>query len=305
MQKTDVVIVGAGIAGLTASIYLKRANIDFVILENTLPGGMLNSLKDVDNFPGFSHSSGKDILLSLMNQIHGLDISINYGNVITILKDVEGFKVVSDKDIYLSKAVVIATGLSKQEEFINGEKEYFAKGVSYCATCDGAFFKDGVVAIYGNGNTALEEAIYLNSLVKHLYFIVNNDTLEGDAKSIETLKKSAKVEFIYDEVMEIKGDEFAVNSLLLKSGKSLNVDAIFPYVSVKKAGEFLKGLLPLADNAYIETDENMMSDIEGLYAIGDIRKKSVRQLVTASSDGAIASYSIIKYIKGRQNHKTE
>ncbi len=296
MEKHDVIILGAGIAGLTASIYLKRANVDFIILENTLPGGQLNSLKDVDNFPGFSHSSGKDILLALMNQIRGLDINVKYGNVITIMKDKDGFKVVTDKYIYLAKAVIVATGLNKQEHLIKGEKEFFAKGVSYCATCDGAFFKEGTVAVYGNGNTALEEALYLNSLAKHLYFIVNNDVLEGDEKMIDLLKNSSKVEFIYDEIVEIKGDNIAINSLILKSGKTLEIDALFPYVSVKKAGDFLKGLLPLDNEMFIQTNEEMMSDVDGLFAIGDIRKKSVRQLITASSDGAIASNAVIKYL---------
>ncbi len=297
MKKTDVVIIGAGIAGLTSAIYLKRANIDFVILESTLPGGLLNTLKKVDNYPGFPSCSGQDILLGLLSQIKELDINITYGDVQTILKDEYGFKVVSDKDMYLTKSVVVASGTNKSSSLIKGEKEYFGRGVSYCATCDGAFYKDLDVLVYGNNDVAIEEAIYLANLVKKLYFVIDGEELTASKELISTLKDDKNVEFIADSIEEIKGDMLGVNSVLLSSGKSLEVSGVFPYVGKKSAVEFLKNLNPSLENNYIKTDENMASDIPGLFAIGDVREKKLRQLVTASSDGAIVSTSIISYLR--------
>ncbi len=297
MKKTDVIIIGAGISGLTASIYLKRANIDFIVLESTLPGGMLNSLKKVDNYPGFPPCSGQDILLGLLKQIKVLSIEITYGDVQTVLKDEYGFKVVSDKDIYYAKAVVVATGANKQSKLIKGEKEFFGRGVSYCATCDGAFFKDLDVLVYGNNSVAIEEAIYLTNIVHKLYFVVDGEKLVGDQKLLSTLSNSKNVEFIYDSLDEIKGDMLGVNQVVLSSKRVLNVSGVFPYVGEKNAIEFLKSLNPTLVNNFIKTDENMASDILGLFAIGDVRDKALRQLVTASSDGAIVSTSLITYLK--------
>ena len=297
MENKDVIIIGAGIAGLSASIYLKRANIDFLLLEGKLPGGLLNSLKEVDNYPGFPSSSGKDILLSLMEQIKELGINVDYGNVQMILKDKVGFKVVSDKNIYYSKAVIIASGKGMSEETLPGEKEYFGRGVSYCATCDGLFFKDDDVLVYGNNDTAIEEALYLANIVHHLYFVVDGEKLLGEQNNQDLLKKMANVEFIYDQISKINGDILGVNSVTLASGITLNVHGVFPYVGQKKATDFLASLHPYMDKGYIKTNDDMETDIKGLFAIGDIRYKKLYQLVTAASDGATSSLAVIKYLR--------
>ena len=296
MKKSEVIIIGSGIAGLTCAIYLKRANIPFIILESTLPGGLLNSLKKVDNYPGFSSCSGQDILLGLLKQIKEFGIRIDYGDVQSVLKDEYGFKVVSDKDIYYCKALAVATGAPKPSSLIKGEKEYFGRGLSYCATCDGSFFKDSDVLVYGNNDIALEEALYLSHIVNKLYFLIDGDELNGDEKLISSLKTNKNIEFIHGSLLEIKGDMLGVNEVLLNNGNSLKVNGVFPYVGKKNAIEFLKSLNPTLENNFIKTDENMSSDILGLYAIGDVRAKKLRQLVTASSDGAIASNSIISYL---------
>lgn len=297
MVKTDCLIIGAGIAGLTSSIYLKRANINFVILENLLPGGKLNILKKVDNYPGFSNVSGKEIIFSLMNQINDLGIKITYGSVVNILQEEDGFKIISDKETYLVKTIIVACGMKDNIESIKGEKEYFGKGVSYCATCDGYFFKNKIVAVYGNNNSAFEEALYLSSLAKKIYFICPDDCLNGSEELIESIKNK-NIEIILNKTIEeISGDDFSVTSIKLNNGEILNADGIFPYVGKKDASTFLSNLNPTFVNNFLEVDKYMKTDIDGLFAAGDVTNNVLKQLVTSSSEGAIASMSVIKYLK--------
>lgn len=297
MVKTDCLIIGAGIAGLTSSIYLKRANVDFVILENLLPGGKLNILKKVDNYPGFSNASGKEIIFSLMNQINNLGIKISYGSVVNILKENEGFKIISDKETYLAKTIIVASGTKDNMESIKGEKEYFAKGVSYCATCDGYFFKNKIIAVYGNNNSTFEETLYLSSLAKKIYFICPDENLNGSQELIDSIK-NRNIEIILNKnIEEILGDDFSVNSIKLNDGQILNVDGVFPYVGKKDASTFLSNLNPTFVNDFIEVDKYMKTDSDGLFAAGDITNNVLKQLVTSSSEGAIASMSVIKYLK--------
>lgn len=289
MKITDIIVIGAGIAGITSAIYLKRANSNFIILEGLLPGGMLNSLHDVENYPGFTKSNGKAIVLSLMEQIKALGISISYGFVQTILKDPYGFKVVTDNESYLTKAVIVASGYSMPSSSLKGEAKFVGRGVSYCATCDGNFFKDDVVTVYGYGDTASEEARYLANIVKELHFVCPED------KDISFKENNIIVH--HNTINEIKGDDFGVSSIVLDDGSEIITHGVFPYVGSKKAGEFLNNLKPTMSGIFIKTDELMRSDIEGLFAAGDIREKSLRQLVTASSDGAIAAIEANKYVK--------
>ncbi len=297
MIKKDVVVIGAGIAGLTSAIYLKRANVDFVILENLLPGGKLNILKDVENYPGFDKCSGKDILFSLMNQIRKLDIQITYGSVVNVLKDEYGFKIVTDKEIYLTKALIVASGIKQEDDSIIGEKEFFGRGVSYCATCDGNFFKNKTVCVYGNNDTALEEALYLSNIVKKLIFVCNDENLFGDQSLISNLNKDNVVIYKNTSIKEIVGDMFGVTGIVLNNNELIDVDGVFPYVGKKSASAFLNNLNLTFNKGFISVDKNMQSEIDGLFAAGDIADGPIKQLVTAASDGAIASTSAIRYIR--------
>lgn len=296
MIKTDIVIVGAGIAGLTAAIYLKRANAKFAIVEGDKIGGKLNILTHVENYPGFSSCSGLDIAQSLIDQIKDLDINVEKGNVQTILKDPYGFKVVTSGESYISKAVIVASGYQLNPSFIPGEKEYLGRGVSYCATCDGNFFRKKDVAVVGNNATAIEEALYLSNIVKKIYFVVPDKKLLGDKTLIETLQKQSNVEIILKtKLVAIKGDDFGVKEIEI-GDKTLSVDGVFNYTGSKNASDFLSQIMPTMEYNFIVTDEKMMSDVEGLFAIGDIRKKNLKQLITAASDGAIAATEVNKFI---------
>ena len=299
MKKTNVLIIGAGIAGVTLAIYLKRANIDFVLLEGNEVGGKLNSLEKIENYPGLPPMSGKEFADRLKAQLDQFGIDVSHGLVQAILKSEFGYETKVDTEIYESKVVVIASGITISEGNIKGEKEFFGSGVSYCATCDGNFFRGLDVVVYGNNDTALEEALYLTNLVNKLYFVSKDAELVGEEKLIRQLKDSKNVELILShEIKEIKGDFMGISKVILDDDRELEVKGVFPYVGVKSSKDYLNQLGVAFDGSFIKVDEGFMSiSNPGLFAIGDIVPKKVRQLVTAANDGAVASHYIISYLK--------
>ena len=298
MKKVDIVIIGSGIAGISAAIYLKRANADFVLLEGSLAGGMLNQLKSVENYPAMANTTGADILISLMDQLRFNNIPVTYGNVQTILKEAEGFEVVTDVDSYEAKAVIVATGISRKSNTIPGEEKYAGQGVSYCATCDGNFFKGSDIAVVGNNNIALEEAIYLANIVRKVYFVCPEESLQGDAELIKKLREYGNVEILKEGsiIEEIVGDDFGVTGMKI-NGKTIEISGIFPYVGKKSTSQILNNLKPEKVGIFLKVDDEMKTNIPGLYAAGDIVNKKVKQLITAAGDGAAAATSADNYCK--------
>ena len=297
MKKTDIVIIGSGIAGISAAIYLKRANADFVLLEGSLAGGMLNKLKSVENYPAMPNTTGSDILIALMDQLRFNHIDVTYGNVQTILKEEGGFEVVTDVESYDAKAVIVATGVTQAAQIIIGEEKYSGAGVSYCATCDGNFFKGLDVAVIGNNNIALEEALYLSKLAGNLYFICHDEELSGDSKLVEKVRNSSNIKVVLSsQVEEIVGDDFGVTGVKV-NGEIIPVAGVFPYVGKKSTSMILNNLKPEKQGIFLKVDEQCMTNIEGLYAAGDIVAKKLKQLVTAAGDGATAATAADNYCK--------
>jgi len=297
MKKTNIVIIGSGMAGISAAIYLKRANAKFVLLEGNLAGGMLNQLKSIENYPAMPNTTGSDILIALMDQLRFNNIPVNYGNVQTILKESDGFEVVTDVESYEAKAVIVATGMNQANKSIPGEEKYSGMGVSYCATCDGNFFKGADIAVVGNNNICLEEAIYLANLAKKVYLVCPDDELQGDLTLIQRIKEYKNIEFIYSsKVDEIMGDDFGVTSIKVND-KIYEVAGVFPYVGKKSTSMILNNLKPEKQGIFIKTNEEMMTNIPGLYAAGDIVAKKTKQLITAAGDGASAATSADNYCK--------
>lgn len=298
MKKTDIVIIGAGIAGITAAIYLKRANADFVILEGGFPGGLLNQLKTIENYPSYPNIQGNELTIKLMEQMKSLGIDITYGYAQSILKEEDGFEVKTDVEAYDCKAVIVATGVSQKNDSIPGQEKYTGMGVSYCATCDGNFFKGQDVAVIGNNDIALEEGLYLTNLVHKLYLINPDKELEGNPKLIEAISKANNVEIINSsKVSSINGDDFGVISITVND-KDIPVSGVFPYVGKKSTSQILNNLKPDTKGIYLKVDSSMQTNIEGLFAAGDIVDKKLRQLVTAANDGAIAATAAFQYVKG-------
>ena len=297
MKKTNIVIIGAGMAGISAAIYLKRSNANFVLLEGNFVGGMLNQLKSVQNFPAMENTTGSDILISLVDQLRFNEIPVTYGNVQTILKEDEGFEVVTDVESYETKAVIVATGVATSSNSIPGEEKYAGQGVSYCATCDGNFFKGLDIAVVGNNNIALEEAIYLANLASKVYFVCPDEKLDGDNQLLERIKQYKNIEFkLSSEVQEIIGDDFGVTGIKVND-LVISVAGVFPYIGKKSTSQILNNLKPEKQGIFLKVDEEMKTNIPGLFAAGDIVAKKLKQLVTAAGDGASAATSADKYVK--------
>jgi thioredoxin reductase (NADPH) len=232
-----------------------------------------------------------------MEQLRFNHIDVTYGNVQTILKEEGGFEVVTDVESYETKAVIVATGVTQAAQTIPGEEKYSGAGVSYCATCDGNFFKGLDVAVVGNNNIALEEAMYLSNLVGNLYFICPDDELLGDSKLVEKVKNSSNIKVILSsQVEEIVGDDFGVTGIKVK-GETIPVAGVFPYVGKKSTSMVLNNLKPEKQGIFLKVNEECMTNIEGLYAAGDLVAKKLKQLVTAAGDGATAATAADNYCK--------
>ena len=297
MKKTDIVIIGSGMAGLSAAIYLRRANADFVLVEGNMAGGMLNQLKSVENYPAMPNTTGSDILIALMDQLRFNNIVVTYGKVQTILKEGDGFEVVTDVESYDAKAVIVATGVSNTSNSIPGEEKFAGQGVSYCATCDGNFFKGADIAVVGNNNICLEEAIYLANLAKKVYLICPDDELQGDKDLVKKINEYSNIEFIFSsQVKEIIGDDFGVTGIKVND-IVIDVMGVFPYVGKKSTSQILNNLKPEKEGIFLKVDEEMKTNVPGLYAAGDIVAKKLKQLVTAAGDGAAAATSADNYVK--------
>lgn len=302
MKEVDVVIIGSGIAGISAAIYLKRSSLSFVLLDKSMPGGKLNIIHRIDNYPGYPSISGLELSKSLLEQCKQLGIEFSYGEVNKVEKVDSNFLTRTDIDSYLSKVVIVASGLSEAKLNIPGEKQYFGKGVSYCATCDGPFFKNKDVAIYGYKDFAFEDAIYLSSLVNRLFFILPKSPLATETHLNEV--KKAKNITIFDgySLKEIKGDN-KVNSIVINKdneNKELEVSAISPLFEQISSSSFLSPLSIKMSNGFIDADKDGKTNVDGVYAVGDIVNKKLRQLINAASEGALAAISSINYVRSKK-----
>ncbi len=302
----DVVIIGGGPAGLTAGVYAARGGLKTLICEEKIIGGQIVLSYEVENYPGFPQGiSGMELIENFTKQAEKFGVETSYEGVKSIEEDREC------KSVYLTngsciktKTVIIAAGASANKLGCPGEKKFTGKGVSYCATCDGAFFRNKTVAVIGGGDSAIEEALYLTNLAKKVYIIHRRDRLRAIKILQDRAVENKKIEFIFNSVVkEIQGDKL-VNGLLLENRKTkelnrLDIDGVFIYVGVTPNTAFVADMIKLDENGYIITDEKMETNIEGIYAAGDIRVTPLRQVITAAADGAIAASSAQKYIESK------
>lgn len=290
----DIIIIGAGPAGLTAALYARRANKKVLVLEGISYGGQIINASLVENYPGVMDISGFDLATNLYNQVVKLGAEIKYERVIEVTKE---RKVKTTENEYAAKAIIIATGAEKRKLGIKREEELTSKGVSYCATCDGNFYKNKVTAVVGGGNTALEDTIYLSNIAKKVYLIHRRDSFKGENKYLEELNSKDNVEFILNSnIIKLNGKS-KLESIEVKDNddniKTIDVDGLFIAVGQIPKNEMFDGLLDM-ENGYIVVDDDMHTSVDKIYAIGDTRVKKLRQLTTAVSDGAIAATTAIK-----------
>lgn len=304
----DVAIVGGGPAGLSAAIYAARGGLKTVIFEKTLVGGQITVTAEVENYPGFEESvSGFDIVEKMQKQAEKFDAEIKIEKVKAI--GLEGLcKIVeTNKATYRVKSVIIATGAHPRKLAVPGEEKYTGRGVSYCATCDGALYRDKVVAVVGGGDSAVEEAMFLTKFASKVYIIHRRDQLRAVKILQERVFANEKIEIIWDSVVqEIQGGDF-VEKLILYNKKTketseLPLDGVFIFVGIIPSSELVESRVDFDEQNFIKTDETMHTEIPGVYAAGDVTHKVLRQIVTAGSDGATAAFSAEKWIEENQDN---
>ena len=289
----DIIIVGAGPAGLTAAIYALRANKKVLVLEANAPGGQIVNASKVENYPGFKEISGFELATNFYNQVLDLGGEVKFEAVVRV----EDNKVITNANAYEAKAIILAIGAQNRRLEIDGEDKFLGKGVSYCATCDGNFFKGKTVAVVGGGNTALEDAIYLSDIAAKVYLIHRGDTFRAEASYQDEVKSKSNIDCIMNtNVTKIDGNE-KVSSLELDNGNTLDVDGIFVAVGQVPNSSIFKNIIELTEKGYIKTEDGVHTSSKHIYVAGDAREKTLRQLVTATSDGAIAAVTAIKEMK--------
>lgn len=296
----DLLIVGTGPAGITAAIYAKRANLKVAILEKGAPGGQILNTAEIENYPGFKKITGFELASAMLEHVVELDVEVIYEEVVFINDLGNKKEIVTTEQKLEAKAVLIASGAVPRTLGVKGEENYSYKGISWCAICDGPFYKDKRVVVIGGGNSAVEESIFLSNIAKHITIVQNLDHLTADKKSIERLEQSPNVDFIYNaEVLEFMGDETLKSVKVLSDGKEIviNTDGVFEYIGLIPVTDFAKELNITNRFGYIETNEEMATSVKGIFAAGDVIEKQVRQIVTATNDGAIAVQSILKFLE--------
>ena len=295
-QPFDCIVIGAGIAGVTASIYLKRAGLKILLLEKKAIGGQIINTSEIENYPTIENIDGTSFSLQLQNQIKKLEIPIEYKEVLDI--QINGdLKIVKTKDNeYITKNIIIATGRIPRKLNLDNEDKLLGRGISYCATCDGYFYKNKKVAIVGGGNSALEAAIYLSKICNSVTVINRGEKLRADEELQNEVKLLENVKILYNEEILSLGEKDGILNYLTLKNNEISIDGLFVYIGLVPTLPFIKNIDLKLENGYIAVNQKMETNIPGIYACGDIIKKDVYQIVTAASDGCIAALSLKKDI---------
>lgn len=291
----DVIIIGMGIGGITAGIYGKRAGLNVLMFEKSAPGGMLQKIDKIQNYPGFSEISGPDLALNLFNQVKKVGVPFKFEEVIDVEITEEYKKVITKNGTYEAKNIIVATGRTPKYLGLDNEKDYLGRGLSTCASCDGNFYKGEDVAVVGSGNSALQESLYLANIVNKVCLLHRGVNFKGDDALVERVRNTQNIEIVDGvNIKKINEVEGKIESVTLDNEKTINVKGVFIYIGYKPDTEMFKKLDITNINGDIIVSENFETEIDGLYAIGDCAKKGVYQLVTAASDGCIAVSDIEK-----------
>ncbi|MCT0165761.1 thioredoxin-disulfide reductase [Lactobacillus helveticus] len=302
MKEYDLVVIGAGPGGMTAAMYGARANLKVAMIDRGVYGGQMNNTAEVENYPGFPSIMGPDLGEKMYKSATEQGVEFVYGDVQKIELDGQKRIVKMDPEDITAKAVIIATGSTNRKLGIPGEEEYSGRGVSYCAVCDGAFFKDENVAVVGGGDSAISEGLYLANLAKDVDVIHRRDQLRAERVLQRRAFKNPKMEFTWDSVpVEIVGDENKVTGVKVHNKKTdedkvIDASGVFIYIGNVPNSEPFKELKITDDQGWIITNDQMETTVPGIYAVGDVRQKKLRQIVTAVGEGGIAGQNAFEYI---------
>ncbi|WP_311164333.1 thioredoxin-disulfide reductase [Streptococcus cristatus] len=298
----DTMIIGAGPAGMTAALYAARSNLKVALLERGIYGGQMNNTAEIENYPGYARISGPELAEKMFEPLENLGVEHLFGQVEKIEDHGDFKKIITEDEVFETKTVILAPGANHRHLGVPGEEEYNSRGVSYCAVCDGAFFRDEDLLVVGGGDSAVEEAIFLTRFAKSVTIVHRRDQLRAQKLLQERAFANEKISFIWDSVVkEIKGDDRRVTSVVfenVKTGQSSELDfgGVFIYVGLDPVSDFVKDLGICDEAGWIVTDQHMKTAIDGIYAIGDVRQKDLRQITTAVGDGAVAGQEVYKYI---------
>ncbi len=305
----DVIIIGAGPGGMTAAIYTQRANLKTVMIERAAPGGYMVNTYEVENYPGFGRVAGHELSEKMFTHTQELGVEYQYGDVSRIV-DKGDYKEVhtADGNRFDGRAIILATGTLPRKSGAAGEERFISKGVSFCAVCDGAFFKNQEVIVLGGGNSALDEALYLTSLDVKVTIVNILDSLQADRSTIAKAEADPDIDFLLGhEIVEYKGDnkleKVTLRNVSTDERFDKEIAGVFVFIGLTPNSKFVEDLGITNEQGYIVTDEKMRTKIPGIFAIGDVIDKDLRQIVTATSDGAIASQSIAAYLEEQRQQE--
>lgn len=296
-MEIDALVIGSGPAGMASGQYLARSGHSTLIIDPMGPGGQLLFIDEIENYPGLEKTNGYLLSEKMEKQCEEFGVEIAYERALSIKKENNLFYTKTDEREIVSKVVIAATGATHRTLGVKGESEYRGKGVSYCATCDGPFFRDKTVVVVGGGDTALTDALYLSQICRKVVIIHRRESFRAQKVLVNKVEKKENISLMMNEnILEIKGDGKEVKSVLLQSGKEVITDGVFIFVGILPSSSIFSSLVDL-DNGFIKIDEKAETRTPGLFAAGDVTASSFRQVVTATGDGARASHSADEYIR--------
>ncbi|MBS9802810.1 thioredoxin-disulfide reductase [Bacillus cereus] len=299
----DVVIIGAGPAGMTAAVYTSRANLSTLMLERGIPGGQMANTEDVENYPGYESILGPDLSNKMFEHAKKFGAEYAYGDVKEVIDGKEYKTIIAGKKEYKARAIIVASGAEYKKIGVPGEKELGGRGVSYCAVCDGAFFKEKELVVIGGGDSAVEEGVYLTRFASKVTIVHRRDTLRAQKILQDRAFQNEKVDFIWNhtikEINDTNGKVGSVTLVDVNSGEEteLKTDGVFVYIGMLPLSKPFVELGITNENGYLETNERMETKVPGIFAAGDVREKMLRQIVTATGDGSIAAQSAQHYVE--------
>ena len=297
MKTYECVIIGAGVAGMTAAIYLKRAGISVLLLEKGVPGGQINKTSIIENYPGFKKIDGPTLAMNMLDQVQSLDIPYQYGNVLSIEVDGDYKIIKTDMETIMTSRIILASGRKPRELGLSNEKKLLGSGISYCAYCDGMLYKNQDVVVIGGGNSALEEALYLADICKTVYIVHRRLEYRADDILVKKIEKYDNIKpCLGQNVIEILEKDNRVSGVRLSDNSILPVTGVFIYIGQIPETSFIEDLITLKDG-YVMTNEHLETNIPGIYACGDVIKKELYQISTAIGEGALAGTNVVKSLK--------
>ncbi|WP_461206379.1 thioredoxin-disulfide reductase [Clostridium sp. DL1XJH146] len=309
IKELDLIIIGAGPAGLTAAIYAARAKLDFVLIEDEIIGGQIKNSYSIENYPGFNNISGDKLSQKMLDQAENLGANIDeFDKIISVILNDKEKIIETESYIYKPKAVIIAAGSKYRELPVEEEPKFHGKGIHYCELCDGKMYEGKDIIVVGGGNSAVQGALFLTRYVKSITMIHQLDNLQADKANQEELLKNEKVNIIWDsEVRKVMGEEEVqsaiIQNLKTKEEEEIKVDGIFVYIGMAPRTNIFKKFIKLDHRGNIIAGEDTKTNVEAVYAAGDVRTKKYRQLTTAVSDGTIATLSVAQYVLNNKKEK--